>query len=54
MYFYFSNEIKSVILLLVKVKALHIVDDFIEKYEMEHLKTAVRHWTGPEANTITK
>ncbi|XP_053139864.1 intron Large complex component GCFC2 isoform X2 [Hemicordylus capensis] len=33
------NEIKDVILLLAKVKALHIADDFLEEYQMEHLKS---------------
>ncbi|KAI6071686.1 GC-rich sequence DNA-binding factor 2 isoform X2 [Aix galericulata] len=34
-----SDETKEVILLLVKVKALHIVEDFIEEYKLEHLKS---------------
>ncbi|XP_035177922.1 GC-rich sequence DNA-binding factor 2 [Oxyura jamaicensis] len=36
-----SDETKEVILLLVKVKALHIVEDFIEEYKLEHLKTII-------------
>lgn len=38
---FYSNETKEVLLLLVKVKALHIVEDFIEKYELEHLKLMI-------------
>ncbi|XP_072714489.1 intron Large complex component GCFC2 isoform X1 [Ciconia boyciana] len=34
-----SDETKEVLLLLVKVKALHIVEDFIEEYKLEHLKS---------------
>ncbi|EOB06192.1 GC-rich sequence DNA-binding factor, partial [Anas platyrhynchos] len=36
-----SDETKEVILLLVKVKALHIVEDFIEEYKLEHLKSII-------------
>ncbi|XP_065487835.1 intron Large complex component GCFC2 isoform X2 [Caloenas nicobarica] len=36
-----SNETKEVLLLLVKLKALHIVEDFIEKYKLEHLKLMI-------------
>ncbi|XP_066491047.1 intron Large complex component GCFC2 isoform X2 [Tiliqua scincoides] len=35
----YSNEIKNVILLLVKVKSLRIADDFLEEHKMEHLKS---------------
>uniref|UniRef100_A0A8B9SGI5 GC-rich sequence DNA-binding factor 2 n=1 Tax=Anas platyrhynchos TaxID=8839 RepID=A0A8B9SGI5_ANAPL len=35
------DETKEVILLLVKVKALHIVEDFIEEYKLEHLKSII-------------
>ncbi|KAM9382221.1 intron Large complex component GCFC2 [Phaethornis superciliosus] len=37
-----SNETEEVLLLLVKVKALHIVEDFIEEYKLEHLKSMIR------------
>ncbi|XP_076188794.1 intron Large complex component GCFC2 isoform X2 [Aptenodytes patagonicus] len=36
-----SDETKEVLLLLVKVKALHIVEDFIEEYKLEHLKSMI-------------
>ncbi|KAM6123386.1 intron Large complex component GCFC2 isoform 1-T1 [Pterocles gutturalis] len=36
-----SNETKEVLLLLVKVKALRIVEDFIEEYKLEHLKLMI-------------
>ncbi|XP_075271054.1 intron Large complex component GCFC2 isoform X2 [Opisthocomus hoazin] len=36
-----SNETKEVLLLLVKVKALRIVEDFIEEYKLEHLKSMI-------------
>ncbi|KFQ27637.1 GC-rich sequence DNA-binding factor 2, partial [Mesitornis unicolor] len=36
-----SDETKEVLLLLVKVKALHIVEDFIEEYKLEHLKSVI-------------
>ncbi|XP_074751639.1 intron Large complex component GCFC2 isoform X2 [Athene noctua] len=36
-----SDETKEVLLLLVKVKALHIVEDFIEEYKLEHLKPMI-------------
>ncbi|XP_069661768.1 intron Large complex component GCFC2 isoform X3 [Haliaeetus albicilla] len=36
-----SDETKEVLLLLVKVKALRIVEDFIEEYKLEHLKLMV-------------
>ncbi|KFP26279.1 GC-rich sequence DNA-binding factor 2, partial [Colius striatus] len=37
-----SDETKEILLLLVKVKALHIVEDFIEEYGLEHLKSMIR------------
>ncbi|XP_015715413.1 GC-rich sequence DNA-binding factor 2 isoform X2 [Coturnix japonica] len=37
-----SDETEEVILLLVKVKALRIVEDFIEEYKLEHLKSVIR------------
>ncbi|KFP63163.1 GC-rich sequence DNA-binding factor 2, partial [Cariama cristata] len=36
-----SDETREILLLLVKVKALHIVEDFIEEYELEHLKSMI-------------
>ncbi|XP_074438100.1 intron Large complex component GCFC2 isoform X2 [Larus michahellis] len=36
-----SNETKEVLLLLLKVKALHIVEDFIEEHKLEHLKSMI-------------
>ncbi|XP_035416014.2 intron Large complex component GCFC2 isoform X1 [Cygnus atratus] len=36
-----SDETKEVIHLLVKVKALHVVEDFIEEYKLEHLKSII-------------
>ncbi|KFQ61575.1 GC-rich sequence DNA-binding factor 2, partial [Pelecanus crispus] len=36
-----SGETKEVLLLLVKVKALHIVEDFIEEYKLEHLRFVI-------------
>ncbi|KAM6085933.1 intron Large complex component GCFC2 isoform 3-T3 [Theristicus caerulescens] len=36
-----SDETKEVLLLLVKVKALHLVEDFIEEYKLEHLKSMI-------------
>nr|XP_009684638.1 PREDICTED: GC-rich sequence DNA-binding factor 2 [Struthio camelus australis] len=35
------DETKDVILLLVKVNALRIVEDFIEQYKLEHLKSII-------------
>ena len=35
---FYSDETKEVIHLLVKVKALRVVEDFIEEYKLEHLK----------------
>ncbi|XP_005297406.2 intron Large complex component GCFC2 isoform X1 [Chrysemys picta bellii] len=37
-----SDETRDLILLLVKVNALHIAEDFIEEYKLEHLKSIVR------------
>ncbi|XP_009989917.1 PREDICTED: GC-rich sequence DNA-binding factor 2 [Tauraco erythrolophus] len=37
-----SNETKEVLLLLVRIKALHIVEGFIEEYKLEHLKSIIR------------
>ncbi|XP_068258071.1 intron Large complex component GCFC2 isoform X2 [Nyctibius grandis] len=37
-----SNETKEVLLLLVKVRALQIVEDFIEEHKLEHLKSMIR------------
>ncbi|KFO98503.1 GC-rich sequence DNA-binding factor 2, partial [Calypte anna] len=37
-----SKETEEVLLLLVKVKALQIVEDFIEEYKLEHLKSIIR------------
>ncbi|XP_067400777.1 intron Large complex component GCFC2 isoform X2 [Emydura macquarii macquarii] len=37
-----SDETRDLILLLVKVNALHIVEDFIEEYKLEHLKSMIR------------
>ncbi|XP_068867815.1 intron Large complex component GCFC2 isoform X3 [Aphelocoma coerulescens] len=37
-----SDEIKEVLLLLVKIGALHIVEGFIEEHELEHLKPMIR------------
>ncbi|XP_030902447.2 intron Large complex component GCFC2 isoform X2 [Melopsittacus undulatus] len=36
-----SDETKEVLLLLVKVKALGVVEDFIEEYKLEHLKSMI-------------
>ncbi|KAM9298162.1 intron Large complex component GCFC2 isoform 1-T1 [Morus bassanus] len=36
-----SYETKEVLLLLVKVKALRVVEDFIEEYKLEHLKSMI-------------
>uniref|UniRef100_A0A8C8B7I9 GC-rich sequence DNA-binding factor 2 n=1 Tax=Otus sunia TaxID=257818 RepID=A0A8C8B7I9_9STRI len=36
-----SDETKEVLLLLVKVKALQTVEDFIEEYKLEHLKSMI-------------
>ncbi|XP_050171371.1 intron Large complex component GCFC2 isoform X2 [Myiozetetes cayanensis] len=36
-----SDETKEVLLLLVKVGALHIVEDFIEEHKLEHLKSMI-------------
>lgn len=36
-----SDEIKEVLLLLVKIGALHIVEGFIEEHELEHLKPMI-------------
>ncbi|XP_054239478.1 intron Large complex component GCFC2 [Indicator indicator] len=36
-----SDETKEVLLLLVKVKALHIVEDFIEESKLTHLKSVI-------------
>ncbi|NXY88773.1 GCFC2 factor, partial [Alcedo cyanopectus] len=36
-----SDETKEVLLLLVKVQALHIVEDFIEEYKLEPLKSII-------------
>ncbi|XP_014813711.1 PREDICTED: GC-rich sequence DNA-binding factor 2 isoform X3 [Calidris pugnax] len=36
-----SNETKEVLLLLVKIKALGIVEDFIEEHKLEHLKSMI-------------
>ncbi|KAM9156502.1 intron Large complex component GCFC2 [Pangshura tecta] len=37
-----SDETRDLILLLVKVNALHVAEDFIEEYKLEHLKSIVR------------
>ncbi|KFW00050.1 GC-rich sequence DNA-binding factor 2, partial [Eurypyga helias] len=37
----YSDEVKEVILLLVKIKALHIVEDIIEEYKLEDLKSMI-------------
>ncbi|XP_074009520.1 intron Large complex component GCFC2 isoform X2 [Numenius arquata] len=36
-----SKETKEVLLLLVKIKALGIVEDFIEEHKLEHLKSMI-------------
>nr|XP_041570924.1 intron Large complex component GCFC2 isoform X2 [Taeniopygia guttata] len=36
-----SDETKDVLLLLVKIGALHIVEDFTEEHELEHLKAMI-------------
>ncbi|XP_027545876.1 GC-rich sequence DNA-binding factor 2 isoform X2 [Neopelma chrysocephalum] len=36
-----SDETKEVLLLLVKVGALHIVEDFIDEHKLEHLKSMI-------------
>ncbi|XP_041336773.1 intron Large complex component GCFC2 [Pyrgilauda ruficollis] len=36
-----SDETKEVLLLLVKIGALHIVEDFIEEHKLEHLKAMI-------------
>ncbi|KAM7060976.1 intron Large complex component GCFC2 [Acridotheres tristis] len=36
-----SDETKEVLLLLVKIGALHIVKDFIEEHKLEHLKAMI-------------
>ncbi|XP_009640812.2 GC-rich sequence DNA-binding factor 2 isoform X2 [Egretta garzetta] len=36
-----SEETKAVLLMLVKVKALHVVEGFIEEYKLEHLKSMI-------------
>ncbi|XP_029892950.1 intron Large complex component GCFC2 isoform X3 [Aquila chrysaetos chrysaetos] len=36
-----SDETKEFLLLLVKVKALRIVEEFIEEYKLEHLKSMI-------------
>ncbi|XP_058691612.1 intron Large complex component GCFC2 isoform X2 [Poecile atricapillus] len=36
-----SDETKEVLLLLVKIGALHIVEDFIEEHKLEHLKGVI-------------
>ncbi|XP_009903616.2 intron Large complex component GCFC2 isoform X2 [Dryobates pubescens] len=36
-----SDETKEVLLLLVKVKALHIVEDFLEESKLTHLKSII-------------
>uniref|UniRef100_A0A8C0TYG3 GC-rich sequence DNA-binding factor 2 n=1 Tax=Cyanistes caeruleus TaxID=156563 RepID=A0A8C0TYG3_CYACU len=36
-----SDETKEVLLLLVKIGALHIVEDFIEEHKLEHLKAVI-------------
>ncbi|XP_053919115.1 intron Large complex component GCFC2 isoform X2 [Cuculus canorus] len=36
-----SNETKEVLLLLVKIKALGVVEDFIEEHKLEHLKPVI-------------
>lgn len=36
-----SDETKEVLLLLVKIGALHIVEDFIEEHKLEHLKPMI-------------
>ncbi|XP_061228305.1 intron Large complex component GCFC2 isoform X2 [Neopsephotus bourkii] len=36
-----SNETKEVLLLLVKIKALDVVEGFIEEYKLEHLKSMI-------------
>ncbi|XP_072187820.1 intron Large complex component GCFC2 isoform X2 [Excalfactoria chinensis] len=37
-----SDETEEVILLLVKVKALQIAEEFIEEHKLEHLKSVIR------------
>uniref|UniRef100_A0A8C3MAS2 GCF C-terminal domain-containing protein n=1 Tax=Geospiza parvula TaxID=87175 RepID=A0A8C3MAS2_GEOPR len=36
-----SDETKEVLLLLVRIGALHIVEDFIEEHKLEHLKAMI-------------
>ncbi|XP_019392847.1 PREDICTED: GC-rich sequence DNA-binding factor 2 isoform X1 [Crocodylus porosus] len=36
-----SDETRDVILLLVKINALRLVEDFIEEYKLEHLKSMI-------------
>lgn len=39
--FFNSDETKEILLLLVKVKALHIVEDFIEESNLKDLKSVI-------------
>ncbi|KFO86586.1 GC-rich sequence DNA-binding factor 2, partial [Buceros rhinoceros silvestris] len=36
-----SDETKEVLLLMMRVKALHMVEDFLEEYKLEHLKPMI-------------
>uniref|UniRef100_A0A8C8S957 GC-rich sequence DNA-binding factor 2 n=1 Tax=Pelusios castaneus TaxID=367368 RepID=A0A8C8S957_9SAUR len=38
----YKNNCRDLILLLVKINALHIAEDFIEEYQLEHLKSMIR------------
>uniref|UniRef100_A0A452IDZ4 GCF C-terminal domain-containing protein n=1 Tax=Gopherus agassizii TaxID=38772 RepID=A0A452IDZ4_9SAUR len=38
----YKNNCRDLILLLVKVNALHVAEDFIEEYKLEYLKSIVR------------
>lgn len=41
-FFFNSDETEEVILLMVKVKALCIAEEFIEEYKLEHLRSVIR------------
>ncbi|XP_037663353.1 GC-rich sequence DNA-binding factor 2-like [Choloepus didactylus] len=38
----FRNEVKDIILILVKIKALNQAESFVEKYHLDHLKSVIK------------
>lgn len=41
MFLFFRDEVKEIILILVKIRALNQAESFIEEYHLDHLKSLI-------------